>query len=136
MNPKGKGKSPKGKGKNAYEVDANYAYDFNWAQQQQQQASIPAEPRESGQGFGGGEISEVITWSVVVRKSRGPADMRPMKQNPQVAKVPLLNRFESLQQQPNQDAENTGAEFTTLNLRRSSACCGATKGGRTKTAPC
>ena len=123
---KGKGKSPKGKGKGAYEVDTEYVYDFNWAQQQQQ-ASIPVETRESEQGFGGGDISEVTPWNVVVRKSRSPADMRPMKQSPQIAKVPLSNRFESLQQQPDQIIEDTRSKSTTLNFRCDSACCRTAK---------
>ena len=131
---KGKGKSPKGKGKGAYEVDTEYVYDFNWAQQQQQ-ASIPVETRESEQGFGGGDINEVIPWSVVVRKSRSPADMRPLKQNPRVTSMPLSNRFESLQQQPDQSIESTSSKSTTLNFRCSSACCGTTRRWKGKGRP-
>merc|ERR1711873_213762 len=56
--------------------------------------------------------------------SRHQSQWRPVKQNPQMAKVPLSNRFESLQQQPDQSIENIRDESTPLNFRCNSACCG------------
>ena len=118
---KGKGKSFKGKGKGANEVDTGYVYDHEWSQQF---GPVPNDYSESGQGFGGVDISEVTPWSVVVRKSRSAKDMHPLKQQPSHSSTVVSDSFSSLQSHSEHtaDCDKNESSVPVLGAVHNSSC--------------
>ena len=95
----GKGKQTfKGKGKGAYEIHAHECDEHG--EPDHLETFGAAQDEGPFAELGGGEIGHVdVPWSVVVRRSRKPTDMRPMKLSPS-KQACVQQKCESVNQVP------------------------------------